>query len=193
MNPMPQSLDDIADPPEGLEAGLYVLGLLETEERDLFRQRLEADPALRAGWDTWSRRLAPMHDAIPALSPPSALWTALQRRIKGDGVDTRVSARRQTDGTWLHMLPGVTMRLLHVEPISGTRSAIMRMQPGAEIPAHDHPEVEECFVLDGTVTIDEGDYHPGDHVVALTGTSHQRIVARTATTLLLHWGAAAAV
>lgn len=188
MQPQP---DDTAEPPEGIEGGLYVLGLLETEERDLFTQRLANDPAAREGLAQWSRRLMPIHDSMPAMTPPPMVWAAIQRRVHGSARTSQVSARRTTQGTWLRMMPGVQMRLLHVEPISGARSAIMRMEAGAEVPAHDHPEVEECYVLTGTVTIDDGDYQAGDHVVAPAGTNHQRIVARTETTLLLHWGAAA--
>lgn len=191
---MPPQRDPVADPPdppEGTDGALYFLGLLDTEERAAFQRRLTTEPAVRDGLERWSRRLAPMHDAMPAASPPPSVWAAIQRRVQGDGAPSRISARRPAEGVWLQLLPGVRMRLLHVEPVSGARSAIMRMDPGAEVPAHDHPEVEECFVLDGIVAIDDGEYGAGDHLVAPMGTSHQRIVARSATTLLLHWGAAA--
>lgn len=84
------------------------------------------------------------------------------------------------------------MRLLHVEPVTGARSAMLRMDPGSAVPEHDHDDLEECFVVDGTVEIDGERYQSGDHIVAAAGTRHQTIKALTPVTLLLHWSAALA-
>jgi anti-sigma factor ChrR (cupin superfamily) len=79
--------------------------------------------------------------------------------------------------------------MLRVDPPTGERTALLRMEPGASFPEHDHPEVEECFLLEGEVNIDGHDYRPGDYVVAQAGTRHDTIVSVPGALLLLHWNA----
>jgi hypothetical protein len=55
------------------------------------------------------------------------------------------------------------------------------------------PQVEECFVLEGAVTIDGKDYGPGDYTIAQAGTRHGTIVSAPGGLVLLHWNSAAAL
>ncbi|MBS0639569.1 MAG: cupin domain-containing protein [Acetobacteraceae bacterium] len=170
-------------------AGLYFLGMLDVEERTLVEQRLATDAALRQALDDWSRRLSPLLEVVPPATPPAAVWTAIRARIGAPGTK---SSRRHDQGSWVRIAPGAELRFLHVDPVGGGRSAFLRMDAGSAVPAHDHEELEECFVIDGTVVIDGEHYEPGDHVIAGAGTQHATIHAATPVRMLLHWSAAPA-
>jgi anti-sigma factor ChrR (cupin superfamily) len=178
---VPHPLDDLT--------GEYVLGLLDEPERIALERRMTSDPALHDAVSAWSRHLMRMHETAPPETPPPDLWTAIKARIGPIGVN---DARRRTEGVWLSIAPGVTMRMLHVEPANGTRSAIMRMQGGSTVPTHDHGELEECFVVDGSIRIDDAEFGSGDYVMGRPGSLHATVVSASGATLLLHWSPAAA-
>jgi len=175
-----ETLDEIA--------GLHVLGVLDAEERDRIEQRMTQDPALRQAFVCWSRRLSPLLDTVPPLAPPPSVWAAIQARFSATA--DHPPSRRQNEGSWLAVAPGAAMRYLHVDLASGVRSAMLRMDKGSAVPAHDHDELEECFVLEGDVEIDGETYHAGDHVVAGTDRRHETINAVSPVRLLLHWSPA---
>ena len=177
---MPRLSDDPTD-----DAGLYVLGLLEPEERAAMTERLGRQPGLRDAVAAWTERLMPLHEAAPPLAPPAAAWAGIQARL-----GHQPATRRRQDGVWVTLALGVQMRMLQVAPVGGTRSAMLRMTAGSELPPHEHDELEECFVIDGSIRIGDEDFSAGDHLVAGAGSTHQRIVAHTPATLLLHWSAA---
>jgi quercetin dioxygenase-like cupin family protein len=47
--------------------------------------------------------------------------------------------------------PGVSRKVLRNDTESGESAALVRLEPGASVPAHDHPAGEEVFVLEGDV------------------------------------------
>ena len=63
----------------------------------------------------------------------------------------------------------------------------MRMEPGSV--EHNHPEAEECFVLEGVVNIDGLDYSAGDYTIAHAGTRHEAIRSAAGGLVYLHWSA----
>jgi anti-sigma factor ChrR (cupin superfamily) len=173
---MPEVSEDLA--------GEFALGALEADELAAVERRIRDEPDFRRAVDTWSRRLAPLLEQVSAKTPPVSAWSAIQRRVGGGGPSV---ARRRSEGVWLDISPGVQLKMLRVDPPTGERTALLRMQPGASCPEHDHSQVEECFVLEGEVNIDGHDYRPGDYVVARAGTRHDTIVSVPGGLLLLHW------
>lgn len=169
-------------------AGEYVLGCLEAEERSLVETRMGAEPDFCRSVDTWSRRLTELSDRVSPMTPPASVWASIQRRM-GGGVPS--ISRGQSDGVWLDVAPGVKLKMLHVDPTTGERTGLMRMEPGSTISEHNHPETEECFVLDGVVDIDGQDYRAGDYTVAYAGSRHEAIRSVTGGLLLLHWNSLA--
>lgn len=68
------------------------------------------------------------------------------------------------EGAWQPFGPGVTMKVLHQD--GDTLSYLLRLAPGAMLPAHRHPMDEECVVLEGEMRIGDvvvpaGGYHLG--------------------------------
>ena len=55
---------------------------------------------------------------------------------------------------------------------SGQVTGLVQFQPGANFPAHEHPDGEEFFVLDGVFSDDSGDYGPGSYLLNPEGFAH---------------------
>jgi anti-sigma-K factor RskA len=88
---------------------------------------------MRAGIDAWHHRLVPLEDARPSVTAPPDAWAAIRDRIGLHGAPAVPTIRLRNQGVWMTLAPGVRMRLLHVEPVTGARSAILmygRLQRG---------------------------------------------------------------
>lgn len=57
-------------------------------------------------------------------------------------------------------------------PESGQVTSIVRYEPKASFPAHDHPEGEEIFVLDGVFSDEHGDWPAGTYLLNPEGFRH---------------------
>lgn len=67
---------------------------------------------------------------------------------------------------------GIDMKVLMEDPDSGLLTALFRWQPGTELPLHEHVEVEQTFVIQGSIVDDEGEVKQGDFVWRPKGNRH---------------------
>ena len=67
---------------------------------------------------------------------------------------------------------GVDMKVLMEDKESGLLTALFRWQPGAELPLHEHVEIEQTYVLEGSIVDDEGEVREGDYVWRPRGNRH---------------------
>jgi quercetin dioxygenase-like cupin family protein len=68
--------------------------------------------------------------------------------------------------------PGIDMKVLVEDPASGLLTALFRWQPGAELSLHEHVEIEQTFVLDGSLVDEEGEVTAGNYVWRPKGNRH---------------------
>ena len=61
----------------------------------------------------------------------------------------------------------------------------MRLLPGVDYPAHTHARLEELFLLDGELWIDDRKLYPGDYNRAVAGTGDKRVWSETGCTCVL--------
>jgi len=71
---------------------------------------------------------------------------------------------------WVEMLPKAHARLLFTDGVA--ESYMIRLEPGAWAPAHEHPADEECLVLEGTLWQGDVFLKAGDFHVARPGMKH---------------------
>lgn len=77
-------------------------------------------------------------------------------------------------GCWQpHEMPGVLMRVLHVDQATREVSVLLRAESGALYPAHRHTAVEELLMLAGTLRIGDRTYGPGAYIRSVAGSEHQ--------------------
>jgi anti-sigma factor ChrR (cupin superfamily) len=53
--------------------------------------------------------------------------------------------------------PGIDMKILMEQPRTGLLTALFRWQPGTVLPLHEHVEIEQTFVLEGSIVDEEGE------------------------------------
>lgn len=68
--------------------------------------------------------------------------------------------------------PGIEMKILVQDEASGLLTALFRWQPGTQLPLHEHVEVEQTYVLEGSIVDDEGEVRVGDFVWRPRGNRH---------------------
>ena len=123
----------------------------------------------------------------PAPDRSAALKRRLLERIQPPDAPGLVTIRGRAEG-WLEALPGVHIKLLNSEGGNGAESYLVRLDPGARAPAHDHPGFEECVVLEGSVKYLGGaTLQAGDYQMAREGAHHTELVSETGALVFLRY------
>ena len=68
--------------------------------------------------------------------------------------------------------PGIDMKVLLEDKATGLFTALFRWQPGSELSLHEHVEVEQTFVIEGSLVDDEGEVTAGNYVWRPKGNRH---------------------
>ena len=68
--------------------------------------------------------------------------------------------------------PGVEQKTLYLQKETGMFTALMRMAPGAKLPDHEHVQIEQTYVLEGSLMCPEGECLPGQFVWRPAGSRH---------------------
>ena len=121
------------------------------------------------------------------LRPSSSLWERLERRIGTDAAPAAPSAADTfpAEPEWEEVAPGISCKLLATDEEKGYVSMLVRLAPGAEYPAHTHAAIEELFMLEGELAVDEKMLRAGDYLRSEPGTSDRRIWSETGCTGVL--------
>jgi anti-sigma factor ChrR (cupin superfamily) len=69
--------------------------------------------------------------------------------------------------------PGVESKTLLLDKESGLLTALIRMAPGARLPDHEHVQIEQTFMIEGTLVDEEGECTPGNFVWRPAGSRHE--------------------
>jgi quercetin dioxygenase-like cupin family protein len=69
--------------------------------------------------------------------------------------------------------PGVETKTLLVDRATGLLTMLLRMAPGAKLPDHEHVQIEQTYVLDGTLVCGEGVCRAGEFVWRPAGSRHE--------------------
>ena len=78
---------------------------------------------------------------------------------------------------------GVEMKILLEDPATGLMTALFRWQPGARLPLHEHVEIEQTYVLEGSILDDEGEVTAGNYVWRPAGNRHEAVAPNGALVL----------
>jgi anti-sigma factor ChrR (cupin superfamily) len=155
------------------QAAMYSLGLLEPELSGVFERHVAACAVCRAevrAFDEAASQLA-LDDEI---EPPASLRARVLASIQ-DSADA-ISIVRAHEGAWVRTpFPGVSVKPLYVDPQSKLVTQLVRLAPGAYIPAHRHAAPEQCYVVEGDVRIGDDVFSPGDFSIASTKSMHGRV------------------
>jgi anti-sigma factor ChrR (cupin superfamily) len=136
--------------------------------------------------------LRPVVDAFVAwptdvLRPSASLWDRLAERIEADGGHRPAAPTSRGSGEpeWEEAAPGIWCKLLANDTVKKRVSMLVRLEPGVAYPPHEHAGVEELYLLDGELWIDDRKLYPGDYNRAEPGTGDQRVWSETGCTCVL--------
>jgi hypothetical protein len=68
--------------------------------------------------------------------------------------------------------PGIDMKILMQDKETGLLTALFRWEPGTQLALHEHVEIEQTYVLQGSIVDDEGEVLQGDFVWRPQGNRH---------------------
>lgn len=108
---------------------------------------------------------------------PAAVPEHTTQRVKRKLAE-RIRAQRSVDrfvtiraaDEWRALAPGVEIKRLLND--GAVHSFLLRLQPHAQLAAHDHLDAEECLVLSGEGKVGDLVLRAGDHHFAPAGTRH---------------------
>ena len=131
----------------------------------------------------------------PPVDPPEGLFDAISAEI--DALPEQASRTvRAEDGSWTRfadnlfkrMLFGdkVWIRTLYKDEETGERVYLMRCEPGAWLPAHNHERDEHVYVLEGQFVVGNTVIEAGDYQFAPAGSRHEKITSPTGCLSLIH-------
>lgn len=99
------------------------------------------------------------------LRPSGALWERLARRIATEtgGEPLAAAPQRWAEAEWNAVAPGISCKLLAADARTRRVSMLVRLAPGTDYPPHRHRGIEELYMLDGVLIVDDERFHPGDY------------------------------
>lgn len=77
-----------------------------------------------------------------------------------------------TPAAWEYFREGIEVHWLSRGLDGGPSSALLKYQPGASAPRHNHPGFEHIYVLRGSQTDENGEHAEGTLAINPPGTSH---------------------
>ncbi|MBI4606564.1 MAG: cupin domain-containing protein [Planctomycetes bacterium] len=180
------------------EAALYALGALPPVEARAVEAHAVACDACAAEVRRYREVAAALAQAAgaPGVAPPRELRAKLLQRVAaehhaGSGPATGVQVwkawsqppqaspprglvlQRAGEGSWEPTeLAGVSVKRLRVDVERRYVTMLVRMEPGASYPSHQHAGAEECYVLEGDLHVGEYVLRAGDYQYAEEGSEH---------------------
>ena len=73
---------------------------------------------------------------------------------------------------WIENAPGHKSKVIYYEPVTEMLTIISKLDPGAGIREHTHEDLEQTYVLEGSLVDDEGECTAGNFVIRAKGSRH---------------------
>jgi hypothetical protein len=167
----------------------YVLRATPVGDRAEIEAHIEACVACRRDL----AELRPIVDAFvdwptDILRPTTPLWGRLEAKLALEPGDEPIAdAGEQWAGepAWKDVAPGISCKLLATDTSTDMVSMLVRLAPDTAYPPHLHAGVEELFLLDGELWIEDRKLLPGDYNRGEPGTEDHRVWSETGCTCVL--------
>lgn len=173
-------------------AALYAAGALSPSEVAEVDSRLSSgDTELADALRGFSRSTEVIGDAAGEVAPPTSIKSRLMDRIKNKtgGSQSAYFFQTAANAHWDDIgIRGAKVRTLFVDRDRGIKTFLLRMEPGCQIPAHPHSDVEECYVIQGDIFTNGKELRAGDYVRAAAGSEHEQSYSRNGCLLLITAG-----
>jgi anti-sigma factor ChrR (cupin superfamily) len=162
-------------------AALYALGAFSPEETQAFKIELQgAETSAQMEVSAFTEVVTHLSAAAPEATPSTGVREALLAHIANDKsrsllrpseMPTEINIFKN-DEDWVPTYEGVSIKKLYCDPVTNFRTRLVKLEPGAHLPAHKHLGSEQCFMISGDFVINGVTYREGDFTVALDQSSH---------------------
>jgi len=85
---------------------------------------------------------------------------------------------------WIETSPGSKMKVIYHDPATDMLTILSKLEPGSGIPPHVHEDLEQTFVLEGSLVDDEGECTAGNFVIRAKGSRHAPTAPKGCTMLV---------
>ena len=85
---------------------------------------------------------------------------------------------------WIETTPGNKMKVIYHDPATGMLTIISKLEPGAGIPEHTHEDLEQTYIIEGSLVDAEGACTAGNFVVRAKGSRHAPVAPNGCTMLV---------
>jgi anti-sigma factor ChrR (cupin superfamily) len=175
---------------QAAQVSAYILQTLPRGEAAAVEAHIASCAQCRQELET----LRPVADALvcwprDVLRPSTALQDRLARRIAADAGETTTMSpppeHPWNEPVWEEVAPGIFCKLMATDTKGHRVSMLVRLLPGVEYPPHTHAGLEELFLLDGELWINDRKLYPGDYNRAEAGSADKRVWSETGCTCVL--------
>ena len=170
-------------------APLYALDLLDLEERLWVEVQIVECPDLAAELASYQNAVSLMpYSAEPVpmaadlqdrlfarlgLDPPLPLVVPEPELPPAATLPPEMFALRSQELQWQpHRIAGVNVAVLFVDQVQRMRSMVIKVAAGVTYPLHRHGGIEEIYMLEGELIIDQQVYLAGDYIRSDSGSLH---------------------
>ena len=146
----------------------------------------------RRGYDIRGTLSAPI-GRVPRRDPPkpkpdnstaAATETPVDPTIEEATAPGRQRAAQPTIGGSVYLKPqeiaweptqfaGISIKVLYEDKAKGEMTCLLRWEPGATLPMHQHPEIEQTYVVEGSFYDHDGICRAGEFVWRRVGSFHE--------------------
>ena len=85
---------------------------------------------------------------------------------------------------WIETAPGNKMKVIYHDPATDMLTILSKLEPGSGISPHVHEDLEQTFVLEGSLVDDEGECTAGNFVIRAKGSHHAPTAPKGCTMLV---------
>jgi len=111
----------------------------------------------------------------------AAVRSVVLDRVRSD--KRRFVTVRYADGNWMPLTPNIAYKMLDDD--GAMQAFLLKFDPGARLPAHDHHGDEMCVVLEGSVRLGDVEVSAGDYHMALSSSHHGDLVSDSGAVLFI--------
>jgi anti-sigma factor ChrR (cupin superfamily) len=85
---------------------------------------------------------------------------------------------------WIETAPGNKMKVIYHDPVTDMLTIVSKLEPGSGIPGHVHQDLEQTYVIEGSLVDDEGECTAGNFVIRAKGSRHAPTAPKGCTMLV---------
>jgi quercetin dioxygenase-like cupin family protein len=163
-------------------APLYALDLLDPEERMWVEAQVLECPDLAAELASYQAAVGAIPYSAPIIPMATDLKDRLFLRLDLDPIESvpelspaapEMFAIKAAEMQWKpHRMEGVEFVLLSVDEPNRMRSLLVKVAAGITYPLHQHQGIEEIYMLEGELVINQEVYLAGDYIRSYPNSTH---------------------